>query len=73
MAALTADAEWTHEDVSGGSAVTQELVGKYLSYLCAVGFLQPPSRSGPAQLPSLKLSREQMEAQKYIGGRGAIL
>ena len=40
MAALTADAEWTQEDVSRGSAVTHELVGKYLSYLCAIGFLQ---------------------------------
>ena len=71
MAALTADAEWTQEDVSRGSAVTHELVGKYLSYLCAIGFLQPPNKSGASQLPSLTVPREQVEAQKYIGGRGA--
>jgi len=69
-AALEADAEWTNEDLSKGSAVTQELIGKYLGYLCAIGFLEPPKQSGAEKLPEVTLSEEQMATQQYIGGRG---
>jgi len=68
--ALKADAEWTNEDLSSGGAVTQELIGKYLSYLCATGFLSPPEQAGEASLPEPGVSKEQMAAQQHIGGRG---
>lgn len=70
MTALKADAEWTSEDLSSGGAVTLESIGKYLSHLCATGFLLPPKHPGKASLPEMGLSKEQMAAQQYIGGRG---
>lgn len=68
--ALKADVEWTNEDLSSGGAVTLGSIGKCLSYLCATGFLLPPKHTGKAQLPEMRLSKEQTAAQQYIGGRG---
>lgn len=39
---LYKDAEWTGEDVSGGTGVTKGTVGLYLAYLVAVGFIPAP-------------------------------
>ena len=70
VTALRADAKWTNQDVSAGSAVTQEIVSKYLSYLIATNFLSPPTRKGPIALPGVHLTRAQIAAQQHIGGRG---
>lgn len=69
-AALRADAKWTGEDVSAGSAVTVETVGAYLAYLVAVGFLPAPTKKGEKALPACELSPAQKEALGKIGGRG---
>ena len=69
--ALRDDAQWTGEDVSKGSGVTEELVGVYLSYLVAIGFMPAPKGTGEAKsLPPLHLSKEQLEALSKVGGRG---
>ena len=57
--ALRADAKWTGEDVSEGTGVTEDLLGLYLSYLVAIGFI-----------PQTVLTRTQQEALSKIGGRG---
>ena len=75
MAALKADAECTGQDVSAaaaGSAVTEELVGKYLSYLVATGFLAPPGRGDGKALPAFEMVGGQKEALGGVGGRGGL-
>lgn len=67
--ALKTDAEWTGEDRSGGSAVLEEIVGRYLSYLCLTGFLQKPIGKGKP-LPELEVTEAQRAAQEHVGGRG---
>ncbi|KAI9762516.1 MAG: large subunit of alpha-aminoadipate reductase [Chaenotheca gracillima] len=69
-AALKADAEWSGEDNLRGSGVTQDLMGSYLSYLVAVGFLPPPSNDQGQNLPPLTLQEGQKEALEKVGGRG---
>jgi len=69
-AALKSDEGWTGEDVSGGRGVDEKMVGVYLAYLFAVGFLKGPSAEGKARLPAVELSGEQREAMGKIGGRG---
>ncbi|KAF2090188.1 large subunit of L-aminoadipate-semialdehyde dehydrogenase [Saccharata proteae CBS 121410] len=68
--ALKEDAKWTGEDVSAGSAVTQETIGRYLAYLVAVGFLPKPTAEGTRALPVCELSEESRAAMGKIGGRG---
>ena len=69
--ALRADAKWTGEDVSEGTGVTEDLLGLYLSYLVAIGFIPPPEASGRAKsLRQTVLTRTQQEALSKIGGRG---
>lgn len=71
--ALRADADWTGEDVSGGSAVTPETMGLYLSYLVAVGFLPAPEGGRGKPLPEVKLGGEQRAALGGVGGRGGLV
>lgn len=67
---LGIDAQVTGEDLSTGSAVTEDTVGVYLSFLVAVGFLSPPDRKDGKPLPNLELSTTQREALASIEGRG---
>jgi len=71
---LERDERWTSEDLSSGSAVTIELVGVYLAYLCAIGFIFPPpsGASGIQALPKAEVSKEQQQALENVGGRGAL-
>lgn len=71
-AALRADAAWSGIDASAGSGVTEDLMGLYLSYLVAIGFLPAPPAAETAarQLPASKLSEEQKKALLSVGGRG---
>ncbi|KAI9870865.1 MAG: large subunit of alpha-aminoadipate reductase [Pleopsidium flavum] len=70
-AVLRADAKWSGEDVSDGSGVTEDLLGIYLSYLVAIGFMPPPQPAGEAKpLPQIALAKEQQEALNKVGGRG---
>ncbi|KAF2153299.1 large subunit of alpha-aminoadipate reductase [Myriangium duriaei CBS 260.36] len=69
-AALKADQARTGQDLSGGSAVTVEKVGVYMSYLIARGFMPKPPKEGHLTLPTIKLSSEQVSALEKIGGRG---
>ena len=71
--ALRSDTKWTSDDRSAGSTVTKDLVGRYLKYLCAIGFLPPPEAGRGLALPDIELSKEQKAAQEHIGGRGAVL
>ncbi len=76
-AALYVDSEWTGEDVSAGSGVTKDTIGRYLSYLVATGFLPSP-RLETAQdtgrpvkaLPKVAVSDMQKKALQSVGGRG---
>ena len=69
-AALKADEARTGQDLSGGSAVTVEKVGVYMSYLIARGFMPKPPKAGHLVLPTVSLSAEQTKALEKIGGRG---
>lgn len=67
---LKSDAEWSGADVSAGSGVTEELMGLYLAYLVAIGFLSPPTAAGVKALPTVNLSDAQKAALAGVGGRG---
>lgn len=81
-ASLYEDAKWTGEDVSAGSGVTKNIIGQYLAYLVAVGFLPPPMKgrevNGHARMPSsmkmlprVNVDDDQKKALANVGGRGA--
>ncbi|KAF9878966.1 L-aminoadipate-semialdehyde dehydrogenase [Colletotrichum karsti] len=72
-AALRSDAELTGEDLSAGGAVTEKTIGRYLSYLIAIGFLEPPPKPGQLAIPAADISPEQKEALLRVGGRGALV
>ena len=44
---------------------------RYLAYLVAVGFLEPPKEAG--KLPEVELDEGQREALRSVGGRGAMV
>ncbi|KAJ5221624.1 uncharacterized protein N7469_010511 [Penicillium citrinum] len=69
-AALKADAVWSGVDVSAGAGVTEELVGKYASYLVEIGFLPPPTLTGARPLPAAGITEEQKKTLLGVGGRG---
>ena len=71
-ASLRADKARTGEDLSGGSAVTEEIVGTYLAYLVARGFMPKPMAQGKKSLPAIQISKEQLEAFEKVGGRGGV-
>jgi L-aminoadipate-semialdehyde dehydrogenase len=53
--------------------ITAELVGRSLSYLVEIGFMDAPKGGkGKLTLPKIELSQEQRDALAKIGGRGAI-
>ena len=68
--ALRNDAKWTGEDLSAGSAVTEESVGVYLAYLIAIGFMPKPESGKGKALPKISLGEPQRKAMGSIGGRG---
>jgi L-aminoadipate-semialdehyde dehydrogenase len=72
-AALRADQAFTGEDLSAGGCVDEEIMGRYLSYLAGVGFLEQPSGAGKERLPDARISPEQREALLRVGGRGALV
>jgi len=53
--------------------VDEEMVGRYISYLCEVGFMPRPTKAGMKSLPVVEIGAEQKEALKKVEGRGAIL
>ncbi|GEQ66776.1 hypothetical protein JCM33374_g439 [Metschnikowia sp. JCM 33374] len=68
---LKADAVWTHEDVSAGKGVEEDIVGIYISYLVKIGFLPGPSGEGK-KLPEIELSEETLSLiTSGAGGRGS--
>ena len=71
VASLQADAKWTDSDVSAGSAVTKETIGKYLQYLVSTRFLEAPEGKG-APMPEIALPTGQKVANGAIGGRGRM-
>lgn len=72
-AALKSDAQFTGEDLSTGGFVDEEIMGKYLSYLAGVGFLQLPSGKGVKSIPEPKINEDQKAALLRVGGRGALV
>ena len=71
--AADAKAEGAESAAARGSSVTEELMGVYLAYLAAVGFLSAPPQGGQAKpLPRSELSDEQVQALGKVGGRGSL-
>jgi L-aminoadipate-semialdehyde dehydrogenase len=53
--------------------ITVELVGRSLSYLVEIGFMDRPKvGKGKLPLPKVELSQKQRDALAKIGGRGAV-
>lgn len=73
VSALREDAAWTGEDRSGGMGVSVELMGVYLAYLVALGFLPAPGGRGQRALPEVVLSEVQKKSLGTVGGRGAMV
>lgn len=71
--ALRADSVRTKEDLSAGGAVTEDIVGVYLAYLVERGFMPKPTRAGKKSLPSVQISKEQLQALERVGGRGGAV
>ena len=69
--ALKADSAWTGEDLSLGSGVTIDMVGLYLSYLVAIGFMPGPEPGKGKPLPVLRLHEHAQKVMKSAGGRAA--
>lgn len=72
-AALRADKAFTGEDLSAGGRVDEEIMGRYLSYLAGVGFLEMPQGQGRERLPEAQISPAQKAALLRVGGRGALV
>ncbi|KAI9824562.1 MAG: putative NRPS-like protein biosynthetic cluster [Thelocarpon impressellum] len=71
---LEADAKVSDVEVVRGSAVSEGLIGGYLAYLVAVGFLPaPPVGHQRRPLPPCQLGDEQREALGKVGGRGRLV
>jgi len=68
MKALSEDARHTGSIPASGG-VTKEAVGAYLSYLIARGFMPAPAAASKA-LPTIALSKLQIDALNSVGGRG---
>lgn len=72
--ALRSDAEWTGENRSAGAGVTGELMGVYLAYLVATGFLPAPKETvGKKLLPRVEISSQQLQVLGKVGGRGGSI
>lgn len=68
--ALRADKARTGEDRSGGDAVTEDVVGLYLAFLAAKGFMPAPTQEGKRKIPQVQFGEGQALAMRNIGGRG---
>lgn len=69
--ALQADAKWSGHDAWKGAGVTEELLGRYFSFVLAIGFISAPAASKKGRtLPPATLSKEQQDALSKLGGRG---
>ena len=77
VTALRSDAQRSgHEDFSAGLGITQQLMGVYLAYLVAIGFLPAPpkgTKTGSKSLPKLEIGTQQRDALGKVGGRGALV
>lgn len=78
--ALRSDYQWSGQDVSAGVGVTENVMGVYLAYLVAIGFLPAPNGATktrndtkPKPLPSMDISTEQRDALGKVGGRGGLV
>lgn len=82
--ALQADRQSTGHDSSRGSGVGVQVMGRYLAYLIAVGFLpKPPTREEEkngegekgerVELGTFVLGEGQKEALGKVGGRGGMI
>lgn len=72
-AALAADAKLTADNDSAGANVDEKLMGTYLAYLVAVGFLPAPEGSKAKLLQALAIDEEQLTALRNVGGRGGLV
>ena len=70
---LQLDAEFTGQDLSKGSGVSEEIMGNYLAYLIGVGFLPSPPAAGKRSIPTSHINDAQKEALLRVGGRGALV
>lgn len=70
MNALKNDARWTKEDRSQGAGVTVEIMGVYIAYLVAIGFLPAPQGKETHALPKIIVSAEELKSLSSVGGRG---
>jgi len=61
----------TEDNIFQGSAVTLEIMKRYLAYLVAVGFVEKPG--GQGKLPEMELAEGQREALGSVGGRGGMV
>ena len=52
--------------------IDEEIVGRYLAYLCDIGFMTKPTRHGLKELPQVEIGKDQREALGKVEGRGAI-
>lgn len=72
--ALGRDAQWTKEDVTKGAGVGVEMMGVYLGYLVALGFLPAPTGDGgERKLPEVEIPEVQRRSLGAVGGRGALV
>ncbi|CCX30155.1 Similar to L-aminoadipate-semialdehyde dehydrogenase; acc. no. P40976 [Pyronema omphalodes CBS 100304] len=70
VTALLEDAKWTKEDWSKGAGVSVEIMGVYIAYLIAIGFLPEPQGKGERELPKIQLTEEAKKSLASVGGRG---
>ena len=84
---LYEDRQRTGEDLSQGSGVTKNIIGRYIAYLVAIGFLPKPPESEMTEpdisnpvrnsvvnsLPNVEISEDQMRSLSRVGGRGALV
>lgn len=56
---------------SSPSTLDMDILGMYLAYLVAVGFLPPPTEKGEHELPKVDEARLQAIAADSLGGRSA--
>ena len=73
LSALALDATNHTLSTSANVNVDEKVIGAYLAYLVAVGFLPAPQGNGASRLQALTLSEEQLIALRSVGGRGALV
>lgn len=69
---LKKDEAWTGQDWSAGGAVTEDIVGVYISYLIELGFMPKPEAKGVKDLLVSKLTEAMKEGIKLVGGRRGV-